>query len=126
MSVIEEINDLIKESKGKRIINTKDISDTHHTFGDIYFERMVLFSVLCQSYPDDSFITKKHFNNEEDPMFEGDFMAGINTPNGVVTFHFKLEYLKYFDGVKEIEEGPKWDKVKPTESITRLLSLKKH
>ena len=120
-----EINNLIRQYKKEGLINTKEISDTNHTFGDLYFQRMILFSVLCKTYPEASFITKKHFNNSADPMFNGDFMAGIITDDGVVTFHFKLEYLKYFDGIKEIEEGPKWDKVKPNDSIVRLLSLKK-
>ena len=64
---------------------------------------MLLFSVLCKLYPDNSFITKKHFNDLDDPMFDGVFISVINTSEGVVTFHFKLEYLKYYGGIREIE-----------------------
>ena len=123
MAVIDGINNLIKEAKEQNVITTKAVNDTHHSFGDLYFQRMILFAALCKSYPEHSWITRKHFDEENDPMFNGDFMAGINTPAGVVSFHLKLEFLKYFDGITEIEYGPKWDGQNPEETTLRVLSL---
>ncbi len=88
----ESINTLIKEEKKQHHINTKEISDGHHTFEELYRHRLILFCTLCNCNPNLSWKSKKHFDEENDPMFEGDFIAGINTPLGVATYHFKLKY----------------------------------
>ena len=30
-------------------------------------------------------------------MFEGNFIAGINTPEGIATYHIKQQYWKLFE-----------------------------
>lgn len=52
MSKIAEINNTIKENKQLRNISTKDISDGHHTFGELYTNRIILFCTLCNLLPD--------------------------------------------------------------------------
>ena len=62
MSKIEDINRLIIESKisgeisGE--ISTKEISDGHHTFGDLYRHRIILFYALCNLLPEISWKSK--------------------------------------------------------------------
>ena len=51
---------------------------------------------LGKNKEDLSFV-KKHFEEETDPMFNGDFIAGINTPQGPATYHIKLEYWDLFN-----------------------------
>ncbi len=34
------------------IISAKDISDGHHTFREIYKERLILFCVICNIFPE--------------------------------------------------------------------------
>lgn len=67
---------------------------------------------------------KKHFDEENDPMFNGCFIVGINTPNGVATYHFKLEYWDEFP-IKEIEHAPQYDGYSPEEALSRVKSLRK-
>lgn len=43
MSKIDEINNTIKENKQLGIISPKDITDSHHTFGELYKNRIILF-----------------------------------------------------------------------------------
>ena len=93
MSKIDEINNIIQENKLLRIISTKDISDGHHTFGELYKNRIILFCTLCNLLPDISWKSKKHYDEENDPMFSGDFIAGINTPQGIATYQIKLQYF---------------------------------
>ena len=51
MSKIDDINRLIIESKLSGEIFTKEISDGHHTFGELYRHRIILFCVrLGRSY----------------------------------------------------------------------------
>lgn len=120
--VTQDINNIIKVSKKTGTVNTKQISDTHHTYGQLYEQRLVLFSVICNTYKHLAWKSKKHFDEENDPMFNGDFIAGINTPNGVATYHIKLKYWDLFD-VKEIERAPQYDGSSPEEIMKRILSL---
>jgi hypothetical protein len=86
-------------------------------------ERLVLFCSLCNAYQEISWKSRKHFDEENDPMFPGDFIAGINTPKGIATFHFKLEYWDLF-AIKELDRAPKYDNYTPEDVMIRILSLK--
>lgn len=123
MSNAKEINELIQSEKGLNNISVKDISDGHHTFGELYKQKMILFSVICSDYPDLSWKSRRHFDEENDPMFNGCFIVGINTPKGVATYHFKLEYWDMFD-VLEIDNAPKYDFYSPDDVMERIISLK--
>lgn len=124
MNKIEEINEMIKENKKLGIISSKDISDGHHTFGELYKNRIILFCTLCNLLPNISWKSKKHFDEENDPMFFESFIAGINTPEGIATYHIKLKYWDLFD-VPELEKAPKYDNYNNEEVLKRILSLKK-
>ncbi len=124
MNKIEEINEMIQENKKLGIISSKDISDGHHTFGELYKNRIILFCTLCNLLPNISWKSKKHFDEENDPMFFDSFIAGINTPEGIATYHIKLKYWDLFD-VPELEKAPKYDNYNNEEVLKRILSLKK-
>lgn len=124
METIDEINALIKEKVNKEEISAKDINDGHHTFRELYRHKMVLFCTICNLFPEFSWKSKKHFDNENDPMFDGDFIAGINTPNGVASYHFKLEHWDLFE-IPEIENAPKYDFDSGEEVLKRVASLSK-
>ncbi len=119
---IDEINNLISEAKNNKEISTRQISDGYHTFGELYKHRTKLFCVLCNSYPELSWKSIQHFDNENDPMYEGDFIAGINTPLGIASYHVKSEYWDDFN-IQEIERAPKYDGYDSDENLERLSSL---
>ncbi|MBR3322322.1 hypothetical protein IKG05_01630 [Candidatus Saccharibacteria bacterium] len=104
---------------------TKNISDGHHTFGELYQQRTALFCALCNLLPDISWKSKQHFDEKNDPMFNGDFIAGINTPDGVVTFHIKLEYWDSFK-IPELERAPQYDGYSGENALTRIFSISCH
>ena len=85
---------------------------------------MILFCVLCNSNPNISWKSKKHFDEENDPMFNGDFIAGINTPEGIATYHFKLEFWDLFQ-IPEIEKAPRYDNYDNATVLKRIYSLSK-
>ena len=58
-------------------------------------------------------------------MYEEDFIAGINTPEGVATYHIKLEYWDLFD-ISEIDRAPKYDNYTSEDVMNRILSLTKN
>jgi hypothetical protein len=96
-------------------------SDGYHTFDELYYHRMILFSVICNQNKRMSWKSKKHFDDKKDPMYDGYFIVGIETPLGQYSYHYKKEYWHLFD-VKEIPNAPEWDGHKP-EDVVRLLSL---
>lgn len=121
MKSIEEINKYIEELKANNY-SVKSISDTHHTFGDYIEMRNVLFIALCNAYKDISWKSKRHYNEEYDPMYNDDFIAGINTPDGVVAFHLKMKYWDLLD-VMEITSSPEYDGYTYDDVINRINSL---
>ncbi len=106
------------------VISTKDISDGHHTFRELYLQRLIMFCTICNCFPDLSFKSRKHYDEQNDPMFNGDFIAGINTPQGIASYHIKLEYWDLFD-IPEIDRAPKYDNYTPDDVMSRILSLSK-
>lgn len=123
MSRASEINELIQREASLKNISAKDISDGRHTFRELYKQRIILFSVICSFFPELSWKSKKHFDEENDPMFNGCFIAGVNTPLGVATYHFKMEFWDMFD-VPEVERAPKYDSYSPDDVMERIESLK--
>ena len=83
-------------------------SDGYHTFDELYYRRMILFSVICNQNKRNSWKSKKHFDDKKDPMYDGYFIVGIETPLGQYSYHYKKEYWHLFD-VKEIPNAPEWD-----------------
>ena len=122
---VKMINEMIKTSRLEGNISTKDISDVYHTFRQLYNHRTILFALVCNAYPELSWKSKKHYEEENDPMFNGDFIAGINTPDGVVTFHIKLEYWDSFK-IPELERAPQYDGYSGENALTRIFSISCH
>lgn len=122
MLKIEEINQLIEDHVTAKEISSKDISDTRHTFGELYKHRIILFCTICNLLPDLSWKSKKHFDEENDPMFDDSFIAGINTPKGSATYHIKLKYWELFN-IQELERAPKYDAYNSDDVLERILSL---
>ena len=123
MKSINEINKEIQEVK-KQNQSIKEISDGNHTFGQYIDMRNNLFIALCNAYPEISWKSRKHYDEENDPMFNGDFIAGINSDKGTITFHLKM---KYWDDIiaEEIDRAPKYDGYTEEDVISRIKSLTK-
>ena len=117
MKTIEQINKEIEEleQQGKPV---EKISDGYHTFEELYYHRMVLFSVICNQNRDRAWKSKLHHDGT---MFDNFFIVGIDTLEGQYTYHYDLKFWDAYD-VKELEKAPEYDGHKP-EDITRLISL---
>jgi hypothetical protein len=96
-----------------------ETSDGYHTFDDLYEHRMALTLALMQSHPELSWKSKKH-HPSDDKMFENFFIVGINTPAGVITYHYKLEHWDTFLGIRELPHAPAWDKATPDDTPKRI------
>lgn len=95
-----------------------DISDGSHTFNELYEHRMVLFSIICNTYKEKAW---KSWLHHDGTMYENYFICGIETPKGSYTYHYHKDHWNKFD-VKELKRAPKWDGHKPKD-VVRLYSL---
>ncbi len=121
--MIDDVNDeIIKIRKSGQSV--KNISDGYHTFEDYINMRNRYFMALCETYYDLSWKSRNHFDEKNDPMFGGDFIAGINTPTGVIAQHIKLKYWDELN-VKEVDNAPQYDGYTEEDVEHRVKSLTK-
>lgn len=100
-------------------VETKgEISDGYHTFDELYYHRMVLFSVICGLCKEKAWKSYKHHDGT---MYDNYFIVGITTDEGDYTYHYHEKYWRMFD-VPELEFAPEWDGHTPGD-ILRLISL---
>lgn len=116
------LNVTIKSYKDKGLVRTKNISDGYHTFGQLYHDRAVLFAIICNTYKDNAWKSKKHHDGT---MFGADdemFIVGVETPQGQYTYHYHIEPYWDMYNVKEVEFAPEYDG-HTHEDIARLFGL---
>lgn len=94
------------------------LNDEWHSFDDLYYHRMMLFAIICNTYKDKAWKSWKHYDGT---MYDGSFIVGITTPEGNYTYHYQAEHWNNFK-VKELANAPEWDGHGPSD-ITRLNSL---
>ena len=114
-AIIEKINNEIKEYKDRTKNSADDISDGYHTFGDLYKHRTYLLALAMIHLPY-AWKARKH---EDGTMFDGMFVVGFPTPNGMVTYHCDNEYWNDFK-VPEIPHAPHFDGHTPEDVVKRL------
>jgi len=103
---------------------TDQISDGYHTFGELYDHRRALTAVLAvmraNQVAGGAWRSKAH-HPDDDPMFDGYFIVGIQLPTGTITYHYKLSHWDDFALVPELKHGHRWDGHTPADTVTRLL-----
>ena len=102
--------------------NIGEFSDGYHTFNELYHHRAILFAVICNKFKKLAWKSLNHSDNDE-PMYDGMFIVGINTPQGPANYHYNIEpYWDLFD-CKELPKAPEWDLHTPDDAIKRIYSL---
>lgn len=97
-----------------------DFSDGYHTFNELYHHRAVLFSVICNMFPEKAWKSKLHDTGD---MYEGMFIVGIETEQGQATYHYDIEPYWDMFKVKELDKALKWDGHTPSDAIERIGNL---
>ena len=102
--------------------NIGEFSDGYHTFNELYHHRAILFAVICNQFKKLAWKSLNHSDNDE-PMYDGMFIVGINTPQGPANYHYNIEpYWDLFD-CEELPKAPEWDLHTPDDAIKRIYSL---
>lgn len=71
-----------------------EIKDKFHTMSELYFNRMILFSIICSLNKNRSWKSKFH---SDGTMYDGFFIVGIDTKEGQFTYHYNLKYWNFFE-----------------------------
>lgn len=119
--IIPQLNAELKKLKDENPdISLGEVTDTYHTFNQLYHQRAILFSIICNLFPHLCYKSKLH---SDGTMFEGMFVVGINTLKGQFSYHYDIEpYWEYFK-VPEVERAPEWDGHTEDDALERLSSL---
>ena len=115
---------LAQADKAERLqkqLDSGECSDGYHTFNELYYHRMCLFSIIVKQNKNLAWKSKLH---SDGTMFDNYFIVGIDTPNGQATYHYHIEHWDMFDCV-ELSNAPEWDGHTAEDAIKRLLSLTK-
>ena len=115
------INDIIAIAREVEALNfcSGKISDTHHTFDELYEHRCILYSVICNQNKEKAWKSKLH---SDGTMFDDMFVVGLETPAGMTSYHYEMKFWDLFK-VREIPNAPEWDGYTPEDVLVRLQSL---
>lgn len=108
----------------KNRAGTGQISDGYHTFDELYAHRRALTAALCTVCvldALDAWRSKAH-HPEDNAIFPGYFIVGIDLPTGTVTYHYELRHWDDFAKVPVLRHAPRWDGATPNDTVTRLLA----
>lgn len=104
------------------------VSNGHHTFEDLYNQRLILTAVIVNTYPYISWKTKRDeygepwFDDTEDMTNpDNHFLVSITTPKGEYGYHYHNRYWNMFN-CKELARSNHWDGY-TSDDVDRLLSL---
>lgn len=96
-----------------------DLSDGYHTFNELYDHRALLTAALFVSVWQFSWRSKAHHPDDQ-PMYDGYFIAGHSVGGGEITYHYPLKYWDLFDTLETLDHAPKWDGETPAQGLERL------
>lgn len=94
--------------------STSRISDTNYTFEELYDERTLILAALCNQTEDFTYKSK-------DTEDKGNFIVGILTSNGLISYHIDLKYWDYFQ-IVELDKVIE-DEVTKEENREKFISL---
>ena len=113
---LKQIQDQINEFKRKNPNESVgELSDTYHSFNDLYKHRTVLTALLFLNLP----YAWKSKIHDDGSMFDGMFIIGAPTPTGMISYHYDLEYWDLFK-IPEKEKANEWDGHTPQQAFKRM------
>jgi hypothetical protein len=130
--ILDKINNIIKGYEKEKIIEPNDISDGHHTFGQLYDCRLAFNIVLFNEWVNPSFdvlgvkhnVHKSIRHHDGELCFGGGwFIVVAVLPTGQISFHYKMEDWDKFK-IPEFDKAQyEFDGHTTEDVINRLIQL---
>jgi hypothetical protein len=118
---IAAINEAIKS------VDTNQVSDGYHTFGELYDHRITLFKAVCalqvetcseHGYDAEVWRSKAH---SDGCVWEGWFILGMNKRAGEqITYHLPNSEWDSCHFAEVLDKAPEWDGHTSADVLTRL------
>lgn len=126
-----ELNAFIKVNAVKGILDTNNISDGYHTFGELYDHRIELYIQLCSLWAynanhhhnggPDVWRTQKHSDGS---CVDGWFLLGMNKGAGSqITYHLPMSRWDDCSFAETLERAPEFDGHTSADVLKRLREL---
>ena len=131
----DAINYLIGELKKEGTIRTHLIRDGHHSFGELYEHRIVLYIALCRiialsNYKEFSGIVenpvwRSKYHSDGQIAFDGDwFVLGIFRGfDTQITYHLPIHKWIDTEFAVTLDKAPEWDGHTPEDVLKRLKNI---
>lgn len=115
----EAINALINSAE----VETNQISDGYHTFGELYDHRIALFIALCRAVQKNRNVWRSKLHSDGS-KFEGWFILGIGKDPGYqITYHLPMSKWWECEFAETLERAPAWDGHTSAQVLRRLNAL---
>lgn len=102
-----------------------DAYDGKHSMSELYDHRCILFVKLLRAYPELSWRARRHHDADNIQCQTGFFLAGIETPDGPVTYHLPDSMWSSLDGIDStIDKAPRHDGHGSQDALRRLSEWK--
>lgn len=98
-----------------------ELSDTYHSFNDLYKHRTILTALAFLLLP----YTWKSKIHEDGTMYNGMFVVGAPTPEGMISYHYDLEYWDLFK-IPELPHAPHFTGYTDNDVLERLINIIKN
>ena len=117
---------------------TNDVSDTYHTFGELYDHRITLWIALCKlqartnkrpgaADPTDDYthVWRSQRHSDGELAYGGDwFVLGIGiTPGKQITYHLPLSRWDDCGFAHTLDQAPTFDEHTSTDALRRITTL---
>ena len=111
-NIQSQIDEYKKNNPGESV---GELSDSYHSFNDLYEHRTVLTALAFLMLP----YAWKSRVHEDGTMFEGMFVVGAVTPTGMITYHYDDEYWNLFK-IPELPHAPVFDGYTDKDVLDRI------
>ena len=98
-----------------------ELSDTYHSFNDLYKHRTILTALAFLNLP----YAWKSKIHEDGSMYDGMFVVGAPTPYGMISYHYDLEFWDMFK-IPELPHAPHFTGYTDEDVLDRLTNVIKN
>lgn len=118
--VIEgKVDNLVCKGLEKGMVIEGDISvtDSYHSFQELYSHRIMLFICLMKQNKE---VSWKSRNHNDGSKIDNWFIAGMKLPSGDITYYIPDNFWELLSDINVLEKTPEWDGHTSEEVIRRL------
>jgi len=115
VKIQNQINDFKNKNPEESV---GEISDTYHSFNDLYKHRTVLTALGFFHLP----YAWKARVHEDGSMYDGMFVVGAPTPDGMISYHYDNEYWDLFK-IPSLPKAPHFTGYTDEDVLNRIISF---